>query len=164
MLMAKRHRHPRSRRPGRPARGFSLIELIVAFALMALVLSTVLAISARAYRQIGWSGQAAEAAQWAQSLVDEAEGRPLALGHESGQVAGGRYRWTREVKEYTGPDGLMVAADGRALLWQTALEVHWHDGQRDQVIRLMGLRPPSPPRLAAGESGGMGGKASEAIR
>ena len=98
-------------KPHRNARegGFSLIELVVAFALMALVLTTVLAVSARAYRQIGWSGSAAEAAQWAQSLSDEAEGKRLALGREHGSVQDGRYRWSREVSEYADPEGLLDA-------------------------------------------------------
>lgn len=128
-------------RPVFVQRGFSLIELVVAFALMALVLTTALAVSARAYRQVDWSGAAAEASQWAQSLSDETEGRPLSLGHTHGEVPGGRYQWTREVSEYRDPDGLLVDGEGRALLWRSALEVRWHDGTRDHVIKLIGLHP-----------------------
>lgn len=130
-------------------RGFSLIELIVAFALMALVLTTVLAIAARAYRQVAWSGAAMEASQWVQTLSDEAEGRTLALGRSEGRVQEGRYRWVREVSEYRDPDDLLRDAEGRARLWQTRLEVHWHDGQRDNVIRLTGLRPAPAPKTGA---------------
>ncbi|RMH90861.1 prepilin-type N-terminal cleavage/methylation domain-containing protein [Lysobacter pythonis] len=125
---------------GGAQRGFSLIEIVVAFALMALVLTTALAVSARAYRQVDWSGRAAEAAQWAQSLADEAEGRPLALGRESGSVGAGRYRWSREVGEYRDPDGLILSADGQPRLWRSVLEVRWRDGEREHAIRLVGLR------------------------
>lgn len=121
--------------------GFTLIEVVVAFSLMALVLTTVLAISARAYRQIDWSGSAVEAAQWARSLADEAQGRVLELGVEQGSVDGGRYHWRREVAEYVDPEGVMRGADGQALLWRTALEVRWQDGSREQVLRLSGLQP-----------------------
>ena len=127
-------------------RGFSLIEVVVAFALMALVLTTALAIAARAYRQVEWSGRAEEAAQWAQSLNDEAEGRTLALGRQQGSVDGGRYQWTREVGEYSDPSGIMVSPEGRPLLWQTRLEVSWDDGGSRQSIRLIGLRLPPAPR------------------
>lgn len=149
----KPHRHAKEA-------GFSLIELIVAFALMALVLTTVLAVSARAYRQIGWSGSAAEAAQWAQSLSDEAEGRGLALGREHGSVQGGRYQWSREVAEYADPEGLLVDANGRARLWQTTLEVQWDDGGRAQSVRMVGLVNPPPTAsgpVPGGDAAGDGG-------
>lgn len=138
--------HPRQPRRANREGGFSLIELIVAFALMALVLTTVLAIAARAYRQVAWSGAAMEASQWAQTLSDEAAGRTLALGRSEGRVQDGRYRWVRVVSEYRDPDNLLRDADGRARLWQTQLEVHWDDGQRDNVIRLIGLRPAPAPK------------------
>ena len=138
--------HPRQLRRANRQRGFSLIELIVAFALMALVLTTVLAIAARAYRQVAWSGSAMEASQWAQTLSDEAAGQTLALGRSEGRVQDGRYRWVREVSEYRDPDNLLRDVDGRARLWQTRLEVHWDDGQRDNVIRLIGLRPAPVPK------------------
>lgn len=137
----------------RAQRGFSLIELVVAFALMALVLTTALAISARAYRQLAWSGSAAEAAQWAQSLADEAEGLPLVPGRSHGSAHDGRYQWTREVAEYRDPEGLLVASDGRPLLWRTTLEVSWPDGGQSQSIRLIGLHP------AAGVTAATGGPA-----
>ena len=125
-------------------RGFSLIELIVAFALMALVLTTALAVAARAYRQIGWSGSAAEASQWAQSLSDDAAGRPLSLGHTNGTVSDGRYQWSRDVSEYRDPEGLLLDAEGKPLLWRTVLEVQWSDGGQAHAITLLGLR--SAPR------------------
>ncbi len=142
--------HPRQMSFTHSERGFSLIELIVAFALMALVLTTVLAIAARAYRQVAWSGSAMEASQWAQTLSDEGEGRTLALGRSEGRVQDGRYRWVREVSEYRDPDDLLRDAEGHTRLWQTRLEVHWHDGQRDNAIRLIGLR--SAPVAKVGQT------------
>lgn len=139
--------HPHRPFAGSRERGFSLIELIVAFALMALVLTTVLAIAARSYRQVAWSGSAMEASQWAQTLSDEAEGRTLALGRTEGRVQDGRYRWIRDVSEYRDPDDLLRDTAGGARLWQTRLEVHWHDGQRDNAIRLIGLRSAPAPKM-----------------
>lgn len=148
MTYATQPYRPGISQPGH-ARGFSLIEVIVAFALMALVLTTALAIAARSYRQVEWSGRAAEASQWAQSLADEADGRTLALGREQGRVDSDRYQWTREVSEYADPAGLMISAEGRPLLWRTRLEVSWQENGQRQSIHLIGLRPSPPARLGA---------------
>lgn len=85
----------------RPARGYTLIEVVAAFALLAMGLGLLLGILGGGVGQARWSAGASEAAQHAQSLIDTlGVGVPIEPGSEEGRSDDGRFRWTLTIEEY----------------------------------------------------------------
>lgn len=146
----------------RPARGFTLIEVVVAFAVLALALAIVLGTLSNAARQVRWSDRAGRAALHAQSLLDDTGiAQALVPGRQEGVFEGGRFRWTLDVEPWQAPaDRGEAAAPGPVdpaapRLLRLALDVRWGDaaaGEDDPRTRLhlasLRLVRPDPERVA----------------
>lgn len=110
----QRHFNP-APRPGRgafsraggnaaPARGFTLIEVLVAFSLLAIGLGILLAILSDGVHAIGNSTASTQATLYAQQILDNlGADRRLQPGRSQGDFDGGRYRWTLDVTPFPPP-------------------------------------------------------------
>jgi len=142
----------------RPARGFSLIEVIVAFALLAAALAILIAILGGGLAQVRTAGDASIATLHAESLLAERGALgPIEAGEESGEFEDGRYRWTLEVSEVEDPAPAAVEGGdespietvglqgaGEPALYRLQLEVAWGEGAGERRLRFASLRARYP--------------------
>lgn len=137
---------------GGPARGYTLIEVVVAFALLALALSLLLGAMTNATRQVRLSDEYGRAALHAQSLLDQAGvGEALTPGHRQGQLEDGRYRWELDVSPWRDPTAPPKQEQllGAPQLMQLDLVLRWGDGGPRQTLAIHSLRLVTPTDLSA---------------
>jgi general secretion pathway protein I len=124
--------------------GFTLIEVLVAFALAALLLVPLLRIFTGGIGALTRSERAAEAALWAQTLLDARGGEsPLAAGAEEGDLPGG-YHWQRTVSVYS--EATMSLPPRATLIpYAVTLTVTWSERGRTRAVTLDTLELAPPP-------------------
>lgn len=144
-----------------PARGFTLLEVMLAFALLAVGLGLLLAIQSGGLRQVRQGALASEASLHAQSLLDSLGVlEPIETGRREGELDAGRFRWAMEISEVEDPARAAVPAlpgqpliDADALaaapkLYRVVLDVAWgdvHGGPSLRVVTLRARRPQVMP-------------------
>lgn len=143
------------RRAGRAGRqrGFTLLEVLLAFALLAGAAVLLLSILSNGLRDVGDAERHSEAALHARSLLDNL-GRVERLrpGRRGGELEGGRYRWTLEVRRVADPlpgavlppagqggEGGIIDA-GEPVLYELSLVLEWGEGGPRQRLATRTLR------------------------
>lgn len=115
--------------------GFTLIEVLVAFAIAALLLVPLLRIFSGGVGALTRSERAAEAALWAQTLLEARSGEaPMVEGTESGDLPGG-YHWQRTVKLY-GEAGMSVQLRTPLVAYAVTLTMTWLERGRTRALTL----------------------------
>lgn len=119
----------------RPARGFTLLEVIIAFALLALALTLLLGSLSGAARQVRQADDSGRATLHAQSLLAQlGVGDALRPGRQQGVVDQGRYRWMLDVTPYVDPLKRAPAATSNApRLLQVNLTMAWGERRGEQL-------------------------------
>jgi general secretion pathway protein I len=137
-------RKPSARRAD--AAGFTLVEVLVAFAVAALVLVPLLRIFSGGMVGLTRSQRAAEAAQWAQTVLDARSGETLlAIGTEDGDLAGG-YRWRRTVRPYSDAAMSLPSPGAPLIPYDVTLTVSWSERGQTRAVTLETLQLAPPPR------------------
>ena len=125
-----------------PARGFSLLEVLVAFVILALVGTALFGLFGGALRN------AASAEDWSRAmlvaqtrLVEAANVQPLREGSNAGTDADGRIAWQTSVAPYVVPDpnaDLERVSESMAVrLYRVAVDVRFAGGDgRDRTVSL----------------------------
>jgi len=133
----------RDRRTNGPRRrgaaaGFTLIEVLVALLVLVLVLPPLLRIFSQGLTTTYASGDYAEAATVAESLLARAGATtPLVPGQDRGTQAG-RYDWTLTIRPYTGDE--TVDARAPLALMEVVADVSWSRGPFSRSLTLKTLR------------------------
>jgi len=129
-----------------PARGFSLIEVLVAFVIMALALGVLFQIFGTGLRTTDTADHYVQAAVLAQTrLALAADQPPLRPGRESGAVAGTEFRWEHEIVSEDLPEWGMPELSGLEL-YRVSVRISWPAGVRDRELVLNTLRLQRAPR------------------
>jgi len=132
------------RRGAEPARGFTLIEVLVAFAVAALLLVPLLRIFSGGIGGLMRADRAATAALWAESVLEARDGElPLEEGVEDGDLPGG-YHWRRTVALYA--DATLPPQLGPLMPYAVTLTVSWPERGRMRDVTLATLRLAPPPQ------------------
>jgi general secretion pathway protein I len=117
----------RSRRPAKPADGFSLLEVLAAFVILALVATALFRLFSGALANASAAEDYSRAVLVAQSALDEAAVPPLREGTIDGSADDGRITWIARIAPYAAPDvpqELESASEMLPLrLWRIAVEV-----------------------------------------
>lgn len=140
----------------RRARGFTLLEVLVAFALLAAATVLLLGLLANGLRATARAERVNEAVAHARNLLDNA-GRieRLRPGVQSGELDGGRFRWTLQVRPLAAPwpeTGLVAGlGEGPDLTGVTEPVVHalelrieWGRGAANEHLQARTLRAAFP--------------------
>lgn len=134
--------------------GFTLIEVIIAFALLALALTLLLGSLSGAARQVRGADDVGRATLHAQSLLAQlGVGEVLEPGHSEGELEGGRYRWSLQVRPYADPRLPQPAASSpyTQRLLEVQLVMRWGEAAGQQLqLRTLRLAPPSPLQAGGG--------------
>lgn len=129
----------------RPARGFTLIELVTAFVVFAVAFGALMEIATSSMRSARRSAAYTQAALWAQSRLDVVGiGQPLRDGRDNGRFDES-YDWELDVRKIDPPpatDGTIDA--GVVDLYRVELVVRWRDGAREQSASFVTLRAQQP--------------------
>lgn len=137
----------------RRQRGYTLIEVLVAFAVLAIALTVLLSTLSNAGRQVRWSDDAGRAAIHARSVLDATfTGKLLANGGSTGELEGGRYRWTLQIDDYQDPDpgrmAMPAPPPNAPRLVRVALEMRWGDDPREKLhVDTLRLLQPTPEQV-----------------
>lgn len=143
----------------KPARGFTLLEVLLAFVILAAASGLLLGMLSGGLGQVARSRSATEASLYAQSLLDSLGVlEPVAPGARAGVFDGGRYRYQLQIAETPDPvppppsdlpappQGQVVA--GAPKLYRIALDVRW--GERaTEHLHFATLRARVPSQLAS---------------
>jgi general secretion pathway protein I len=132
-------------RSGLPARGFSLLELLVAMAVLGLSLTLLYRVDAGVLRGVADQAQHERATALAQSLLDAREAVPASGWAEQGQ--GGGLSWAVSSHPLPLPPGLKPTAP---LLHEVRIAVHWQGGSGPRQLELATLLPQAQPRAGDG--------------
>lgn len=126
-------------------RGFTLIEVLVAFAIAAMLLVPLLRIFSGGVGALSRSERAAEAALWAQTMLEVRDGEaPLAAGAEEGDLPGG-YHWRRTVSLY-GDATMSQQLRAPLVPYDVTLAITWNERGRGRAVTLETLKLAPPPR------------------
>lgn len=140
----------------RRARGFTLLEVLVAFALLAGAAVLLLGLIANGLRATARAERLNEAAAHARNLLDNA-GRieRLRPGVQSGELDGGRFRWTLQVRPLAEPwpelgtpvaqgEGPDLTGVVEPVVHALELRIEWGRGAADERLQARTLRAAFP--------------------
>jgi len=139
----------------KPARGFTLLEVLLAFVLLGAAMGLLIAMLSNGLRQVRQAQDETEATLYAQSLLDQIGVlEPIVPVRRQGEFDRGRYRYELDIAEAQDPmPRLMPApqlpvapalAEGAPKLYRVALAVRWGTGQPAQQLRFVTLRARVP--------------------
>jgi len=141
----------------KPARGFTLLEVLLAFVILAAASGLLLGMLSGGLGQVARARSDTEASLYAQSLLDGVGVlEPLAPGARDGEFGDGRYRYRLEIvvapdPAPAPPDPLVPeAAPDPAIvptLYRLSLDVRWGD-RPTQQLHLATLRARVPTQVA----------------
>lgn len=127
-------------------RGFTLVEVLVGFAIAAVLMVPLLRIFSGGTTMLARSSRAAEAAIWAETLLDARTGEVmLAPGTEDGVLPGG-YSWRRTASLYQDA-GMSPTPLGTPLVpYDVTVSISWSERGRSRAVTLetLALAPPPP--------------------
>ncbi len=127
-----------------PARGFSLLELMVATAVMALALALLYRVDAGAVRGVADLTLQQRAGVLARSILAARDVVPAEGWHEAGQDAG--FEWRVASAPWPTPAGLDA---GATVLHEVQLSVLWAGRQGPRRLELRTLLPQARPEPGA---------------
>ncbi len=141
----------------RPARGFTLLEVLLAFVILAAAAGLLLGMLSGGLGQVARARSETEASLYAQSLLDGIGIlEPLAPGSRDGEFDSGRYHYRLEIAQVvdpvplpaTPPAAVENALPGQSppLFYRVSLLVRWGD-RPTQQLALATLRARSPSLL-----------------
>ena len=144
----------------KPARGFTLLEVLLAFVILAAASGLLLGMLSGGLGQVSRARADTEASLYAQSLLDGVGVlSPIAPGARDGEFGGGRYHYRLQIAEVPDPapappDPLApaVAADPTTMpkLFRLALDVRWGD-RPTQQLHIATLRARAPTQFVLGQ-------------
>lgn len=133
----------------KPARGFSLVELVAALALFALAFAVLMQVAGASLKSTRQSMLQTQAALWAQSKLDAlGVAEPLEEGADAGRFDD-TYRWQLDVRKLPPPaadNGLEEAVP--VDLYRVALTVEWEDARQRRSQSFVTLRALQPGDVA----------------
>jgi general secretion pathway protein I len=125
-----------------PARGFTLIEVVVAFIILALSLGVLLQVFSTGLRNVRVSEAYTMAALLAESkLAAVGIEEPLTAGATAG-VFDDRFRWRLDVQPYE-PDraeGPAEGGEGPVRAYEVVVTVSWNEANEERSVSLTTLR------------------------
>jgi general secretion pathway protein I len=136
----------------KPARGFSLIEVLVAFVILSLVATALFRLFSSSLTNASAAEEWSRALQVAESrLANAAAAQPLKEATERGDDLNGRVKWETSVTPYAARDvdpELERASEGLAMrLYRINIDVRYVGGDgRERTLTLSTMR--MGPRLA----------------
>lgn len=138
----------------KPARGFTLLEVLLAFVLLGAAMGLLIAMLSNGLRQVRQAQDETEATLYAQSLLDQIGVlEPIVPVRRQGEFDRGRYRYELDVTEMQDPMPpppapqqavAPVAVEGAPKLYRVALAVRWGTGQASRQLRFVTLRARVP--------------------
>ena len=144
----------------KPARGFTLLEVLLAFVILAAASGLLLGMLSGGLGQVARARSYTEASLYAQSLLDGVGVlEPVAPGERDGEFGGGRYHYRLQIAE--APDPAPAPPDPLAptvpvdpattpKLFRLALDVRWGD-RPTQQLHIATLRARAPTQLVLGQ-------------
>lgn len=134
------------RMPRRPARGFSLLEVLVAFSIMMLSLGALYHAAGGSIRHLATAERQTHAILLARSLISQHQAVPPGGLAARGSSAGG-FDWV--VNAVPSEDaGAGAGEEAPWPLYRLDVEVAWQDGERRRRYALATLLPEVVPRAA----------------
>jgi len=144
----------------KPARGFTLLEVLLAFVILAAASGLLLGMLSGGLGQVSRARSDTEASLYAQSLLDGVGVlAPIAPGTRDGEFGGGRYHYRLQIAEVPDPapappDSLAstVPVDPATMpkLFRLALDVRWGD-RPTQQLHIATLRARAPTQFVLGQ-------------
>ncbi|QAU24461.1 prepilin-type N-terminal cleavage/methylation domain-containing protein [Dyella sp. M7H15-1] len=128
----------------RPARGFSLLEVIAAIMLLAITFGALMEVAGGSIRLSENASEHTQAALWARSLLDTRFALdPMQPGVTEGKFDN-RYRWRLQVTPWTAP-GVSLATQANALqMYRLDLDVMWGSAPFERKAHFSTLRIGNP--------------------
>ncbi|MEE4277603.1 MAG: type II secretion system protein [Halieaceae bacterium] len=115
-----------------PARGFSLLELLVAIAILGLSLGALLRSATTATRNVAIDERYLYAVELSKSLLAQYSEVPAAGFASSGETSGG-FAWSVRARPVPRPRD---SRTGEGRLQDMRVQVSWQDGLRERSVRL----------------------------
>jgi general secretion pathway protein I len=143
----------------RRRRGFTLLEVLLALVVLVASLGVLIASLSSGLKQVSSAERETEASLHAQSLLDGLDAlEPLRPGHDAGETADGRYRWTIDVEPVDDPapvnPGIEAPVarplEGGPRLLKVTLVLAWGEGGPRQQLQVVTLRARTPTDLGPG--------------
>jgi len=144
----------------KPARGFTLLEVLLAFVILAAASGLLLGMLSGGLGQVSRARSDTEASLYAQSLLDGVGVlEPIAPDARDGEFGGGRYHYRLQIAEVPDPapappDSLAstVPVDPATMpkLFRLALDVRWGD-RPTQQLHIATLRARAPTQFVLGQ-------------
>lgn len=132
----------------RPARGFTLLEVLVAFVILLLAFSVLMRIFASGGRGMVAADDVNRAVAYAEAeLAAVGVSIPLAAGTAGGELVDG-YRWSREIAPYPTEESEALARV--PALYKVTATVHWERRGRSRELSLQTLRLGAMPNAMPG--------------
>jgi general secretion pathway protein I len=147
------HSRRRGKGAARPARGFSLLEVLVAFVILALVATALFRLFSASLNNASAAEDWSRALLLAESQLDiAASAQPLREGTDRGTDPSGRIQWETQVAPYAAPDVSPELETASDLLATRLFRVTTHvtfpgvaGGDRTLALATVKVGPRNPP-------------------